>query len=120
MKWIAVLMALISAANSLDKLSKAWRHEHDDSVIHLEHADSDTHHRKTTLSVDGKVHFEHHTDHFKSETGAHPDGAPRLCSPKCDCVLDKDNNCVTDRLKKLGLVGTEPSENRYGKATNEL
>ena len=86
----------------------------------MEHGDSETHHRKTILSVDGQVHFEHHTDHFEGGTGSNIDAAPRLCSPVCDCVLDKDENCVTDRLKKMGLIGNEEPENRYAKATNEL
>lgn len=102
--------------------SPSWKHDHGDSVIHLEHADSETHHRKTVLSVDGQVHFEHHTDHFEGGVGSNVDAAPRLCSPVCDCVLDKDNNCVTDRLKKLGLLNKEEAdeESRYTRAANEL
>ena len=96
--------------------------------MHLRHDDSETHHRKTTIEVDGRGcvrasiaqfhdlasqtkqtaacrHFEHHTDHFQDAGEGH-DGAPRLCSPVCDCVLDKDSNCVTDSLHKLGLLGT--------------
>jgi len=29
--------------------------------------------------------------------------------------MDKDNNCVTDRLKKLGLLEKEPAVNHYVK-----
>eukprot|EP00039_Didymoeca_costata_P007932 m.105486 g.105486 ORF g.105486 m.105486 type:complete len:122 (+) comp13878_c0_seq3:185-550(+) len=107
---LVVLGVMIPEGYGLDKLSKSWKHEHDDSIIHLEHTDSDTHHRKTSISVDGKVHFEHHTDEFQHES-PNADSAPRLCSPVCDCVLDKNNNCVTDRLKKLGIIGKEANTN---------
>ena len=36
-------------------------------------------------------------------------------STVCDCVMDKDNNCVTDRLNKLGLLEKEPAVNHYVK-----
>ena len=51
-------------------------------------------------------HFEHHTDHFEEERGD-LENAPRLCSPVCDCVLDKNNNCVTDRLHQMGLLARQ-------------
>ena len=103
----------------------SWKHEHSDSIVELSHSDSDTHHRKTTIKINGETHFEHHTDHFEDGTPAHGDAAPRLCSPKCDCVLDANNKCVKDRLEKLGLlkgppVPDEPTENRYAKSTQEL
>ena len=41
--------------------------------------------------------------------------SPRIpiSSTVCDCVMDKDNNCVTDRLKKLGLLDKEPTVDHY-------
>ena len=96
---------------------KRWKHSETGRVLELKHDDHHTFHRKTTLSVDGVVHFEHHTDHFKN--GDNADSAPRLCTPVCDCVMDKDNNCVADRLEKIGLLD-EPSVNRYQQEHNEL
>eukprot|EP00040_Diaphanoeca_grandis_P043855 m.10505 g.10505 ORF g.10505 m.10505 type:complete len:126 (-) comp8348_c0_seq1:84-461(-) len=115
-----VVLSLGTVCNALDKLTKTWKHGHGDSIIQLKHEDHTDFHRKTTLSVDGKVHFEHHTDHFE-DGNVDADSAPRLCTPVCDCVMDKDNTCITDRLKKIGLLDQEPKlMNRYSASANEL
>lgn len=101
----------------------SWKHDHSDDIVALEHGDSKSHHRKTTIKINGKTHFEHHTDHFKDGAPAHGDSAPRLCSPKCDCVLDANNKCVSDRLQKLGHLdgpSGEKTVNRYTKSKQEL
>lgn len=106
--YIAVLFELSVTHDLHSILSRRWRHPESDRIIELKHTDHDIFHRKTTVAIDGVVHLEHHTDHFKD--GGSTDGAPRLCSPKCDCVMDKDNNCVAEGLAKLGLLPRKGSD----------
>eukprot|EP00035_Acanthoeca_spectabilis_P003950 m.97087 g.97087 ORF g.97087 m.97087 type:complete len:133 (+) comp12385_c0_seq1:385-783(+) len=104
---LCLLVANVHPISALEKLHKTWRHPESGSVIELKHAEHDNFHRKTTLSVDGTVQLEHHTDNFKDDNGI--DGAPLLCTPTCDCVMDKDNNCITEGLRKLGVLSSGPN-----------
>ena len=98
----------------------SWKHEHEhgESIVKLEHIESETHHMATVISVDGKVVFQHHTDHFNGEGEPHPDEAPTLCSPVCDCVVHKNNDCIIESLRKLGHFDKPKRKSRNGFRVN--